>query len=163
VGRRETTAEVGRVRGQALVELSLLLPVLVLLLVAALDVGRAMYTYITINDAAQAGAEWGARTESQTQETASQLASQVATVVAGESNGFLGGTTFTTDCSQYATGSDAICATDSVQNAVNGNGATAATVRYVTVQVKYAFTPVIQFPFQSIPMEVQDSAPSGAQ
>ena len=47
--------------GQAIVELALILPVLLLLLVGALDLGRVFYSQITINDAAREGALEGAK------------------------------------------------------------------------------------------------------
>ena len=48
-------------RGQALVELALLLPVLLLLLLGAIDFGRVFYSQITVNDAAREGALEGSR------------------------------------------------------------------------------------------------------
>jgi Flp pilus assembly protein TadG len=45
-------------RGQSMVEFALILPVFVLLLVGILDVGRAVYSYNTINNAAREGARW---------------------------------------------------------------------------------------------------------
>lgn len=48
-------------RGQSLVELAIAIPVLCLLLCAAIDVGRLAYMAITLNDAARAGAEYGAQ------------------------------------------------------------------------------------------------------
>jgi Flp pilus assembly protein TadG len=46
----------GRTRGQALVELALILPLMVLLLAAALDLGRLFYSGITVTNAAREGA-----------------------------------------------------------------------------------------------------------
>lgn len=45
-----------RDRGQALVEFALILPLFVLLLVGILDLGRAVYAYNTLNNAARQGA-----------------------------------------------------------------------------------------------------------
>jgi PKD repeat protein len=50
-----------RSRGQALVELALILPVMLLMLAAALDLGRLFYSRITVNDAAREGALEAAR------------------------------------------------------------------------------------------------------
>ncbi|HEY3334916.1 MAG TPA: PKD domain-containing protein [Candidatus Limnocylindrales bacterium] len=47
--------------GQAITELALILPVLLLLLVGALDLGRVFYSQITVNDAAREGALEGSR------------------------------------------------------------------------------------------------------
>jgi len=51
----------GTSRGQALVELALILPVLLLLLLGAIDFGRVFYSQITVNDAAREGALEGSR------------------------------------------------------------------------------------------------------
>lgn len=45
-----------RDRGQALVELALILPILLLLVAGAIDLGRAFYTQVTITNAAREGA-----------------------------------------------------------------------------------------------------------
>jgi Flp pilus assembly protein TadG len=45
--------------GAALVELALLLPVLMLLVVGAIDFGRAYFVYLEVVSAAHAGAEYG--------------------------------------------------------------------------------------------------------
>lgn len=50
-----------RSRGQSLVEMALILPVFMLLMVAALDLGRIYYSRITVNDAAREGALEAAR------------------------------------------------------------------------------------------------------
>lgn len=46
-------------RGQSLVELALILPVLMLVLVGILDFGRAFYAYNAISNAAREGARYG--------------------------------------------------------------------------------------------------------
>src|SRR6266849_4492379 len=56
VGRRQAATKHRRALGQALVELALILPVLLLLSTAALDLGRLYYGQITINNAAKEGA-----------------------------------------------------------------------------------------------------------
>ena len=43
-------------RGQALVELALILPLMLLLLLGAIDVGRLFYTYVGMQNAAREGA-----------------------------------------------------------------------------------------------------------
>jgi Flp pilus assembly protein TadG len=47
---------VGRARGQSIVELALILPILLLLVAAAIDLGRVFYSQITISNAAREGA-----------------------------------------------------------------------------------------------------------
>lgn len=49
-----------RERGANLVEAALVLPLLILLLVFVVDLGRAYFTYITMIDVAREGARWGA-------------------------------------------------------------------------------------------------------
>lgn len=55
-------------RGQSLVEFTLLLPVLMVLLLGLLDVGRLYYAYVAVTDAASEGANYGARNPSDTTE-----------------------------------------------------------------------------------------------
>src|SRR5687768_15403499 len=45
-------------RGQSMVEFALILPVFVLILVGLFDVGRAVYAFNTVNNAAREGARW---------------------------------------------------------------------------------------------------------
>jgi Flp pilus assembly protein TadG len=49
-----------RARGQALVELAIVLPILVLLLVIAIDFGRVFQTVVGVTNAAREGAVWAA-------------------------------------------------------------------------------------------------------
>ena len=53
---RSTRHRGGRSRGQALVEFALVIPLFLLLLVALFDVGRAVFSYNTITNAAREGA-----------------------------------------------------------------------------------------------------------
>jgi Flp pilus assembly protein TadG len=46
--------------GQAIVELAIVLPLLLLLLTGVVDVGRAVFTYIALEDAAQEGSMYAA-------------------------------------------------------------------------------------------------------
>jgi Flp pilus assembly protein TadG len=45
-------------KGQSMVEVALAMPLLILILVGILDLGRAFFTYITISDAAAEGAAY---------------------------------------------------------------------------------------------------------
>ncbi len=47
--------------GQSLIELALMFPVMILILVGALDLGRVFYAYITVTNAAREGAAYGAK------------------------------------------------------------------------------------------------------
>jgi Flp pilus assembly protein TadG len=51
--------EPGHERGQSLVELAISLPVMILLLLGAVDFGMAIFSYAIIRDAAQEGALYG--------------------------------------------------------------------------------------------------------
>jgi Flp pilus assembly protein TadG len=53
---RSTRRRGGRGRGQALVEFALVIPLFLLLLVALFDVGRAVFSYNTLTNAAREGA-----------------------------------------------------------------------------------------------------------
>ncbi len=46
-------------KGQSLVEMALILPLLLLLLMGVIDVGRALYAYTVVNDAAAEGIIYG--------------------------------------------------------------------------------------------------------
>jgi Flp pilus assembly protein TadG len=59
--RQHTRHRRGRRQGQALVELALVLPILLVLFGSALDLGRLYYSQITINNAAKEGALEAAR------------------------------------------------------------------------------------------------------
>lgn len=49
-----------REQGQSIVELTLMLPILMLLLLGIIDLGRVFYTYVTMTNAAREGARYGA-------------------------------------------------------------------------------------------------------
>lgn len=48
-----------RERGQALVELAIMLPILLIILLGVIDFGRVFYAYVTITNAAREGARYG--------------------------------------------------------------------------------------------------------
>jgi len=55
--------------GQALLELALLLPLFLLLIMGMVDLGRYMYVYILVSNAARAGAGYGAQSLAQSGDT----------------------------------------------------------------------------------------------
>ncbi len=59
--------------GQSIPELALALPVLLVIICAAIDMGRLAYTAITVNDAARAGAAYGAQNMITASDTAGML------------------------------------------------------------------------------------------
>ena len=57
--RRRAAADTPRSGGQAIVELAIVLPLLFLLTLAAVDVGRMFYCFQSVESAAAAGAQFG--------------------------------------------------------------------------------------------------------
>jgi Flp pilus assembly protein TadG len=51
-----------RERGQSMIELALLLPIMLLITIGVIEFGRAAYYYIEVVDAAKAGAQYGSQT-----------------------------------------------------------------------------------------------------
>ncbi|NLE76638.1 MAG: pilus assembly protein [Chloroflexi bacterium] len=55
------TARTGSEKGQSLVEMAVAFPILLLILAAVIDAGRAIDAYITITNAVREGARYGAK------------------------------------------------------------------------------------------------------
>jgi Flp pilus assembly protein TadG len=53
------SARGGRERGQGLVEFALVIPILLLIVIAILDFGRAIYAYSVVSNCAREGARYG--------------------------------------------------------------------------------------------------------
>jgi len=133
-------------RGSSLVEFALIIPVLSLLLLGAIDFGRAYYLGIEVSNAARAGAQYGAGNPTDTagmQTAANKDAPDVS-----------GGLTFSPtpawgcECSD-GTSQQASCAP--VPTCVNN------VVKYVQVNTSATYTTLIPWPFipSSIPMSGQ--------
>jgi Flp pilus assembly protein TadG len=60
--------------GQSLVELAIAVPILMLLLLAAADMGRVFYFWIAVNSAARAGAQYGSQSVITAADTAGMTA-----------------------------------------------------------------------------------------
>ncbi len=138
--RHQVPLAAHREKGQSLVELALALPVFLLLLLGAIDLGAVMYGYVAISSAVQAGAEYAARTQTFDQTT-------IDSVIRGESGGFL-------------TTGNTVVLTPQLQS---GN-----QMHLVVVTATYTFTlPVaIRIPpvaISSVPITVQASAPISVQ
>jgi len=73
-------------RGQALVELALLLPVLIMLAMGTLDVGRVFQGYLDLANAAREGAAYASLNP-----TDATLTSDVTNIMTTESNGLVPG------------------------------------------------------------------------
>jgi len=61
-------------RGQSLVEVALAMPLLILIVMGILDLGRAYYAYVTLSDAAAEGAAYGAIHPSNTTQIVERVA-----------------------------------------------------------------------------------------
>ena len=72
--------------GAALVELALVVPLLLLLTFGIIDLGRALYVHVTIEEAAQEGALYGSFAPANYQETVDRVIESVGnpSLVAGE-------------------------------------------------------------------------------
>ena len=76
--RRMPIARWNSERGQAIVEMTLLLPFFLLLLMGVIDFSRVFYTALTVSHAARAGAQYGAQSNVKSQDTAGMQAAAIA-------------------------------------------------------------------------------------
>jgi Flp pilus assembly protein TadG len=133
-------------RGASLVELALVLPLLMLLLMGAIDFGRAYYLAMEVSGAAHAGAEYGAQNPTDTtgMSAAAQYdAPDVANLVVATP-------TYGCECSD-GTGFSANCA--------NTPSCPASNVVYrVTVTVSATYSPWFPWPKISSSMSMRSSA-----
>ncbi len=124
--------------GASLVEVALLLPLFLLLLLAAVDFGRACYLEIEINGAARAGAVYGSRDPTDTTGMTT-----VALNAAPDVPGVSAGTpTFVCECadgSNSISGSACLTAPPSCTDGLNW-------VYVVTVTVTGTYTPILPWP-----------------
>jgi Flp pilus assembly protein TadG len=123
--------------GSGLVEVAVMLPVLLLLMIGTLDVGRGYYYAIEINDAAEAGALYGSQNPS---DTAGMVAA--ATLNAPDiSGGITTSAAYGCECSN-GTGLVAGCA-------VPPGACSTSYVQYVQVNTSWTYRPL--FPYPGIP------------
>jgi PKD repeat protein len=117
-----------RSRGQALVEFALIVPVMLLLLLIAIDFGRLFFSYVQINNAAREAASFGSRAPTNN--------TGIANVALQETN------------SQKQPGESAIVVTTSCKNSAGGalascalaTGGAAGAGNTITVNVNERFT-----------------------
>ena len=118
--------------GSSLVELALLLPIFLILLVGAVDIGRAYYVAIEVRAAAQAGAIYGIENPGDT------TGMQDASLVGGSSLSGLSITaTYGCECSD-GTNTSALCATTPT--------CTDNYVNYVDVTATAPYSPLFSYP-----------------
>jgi Flp pilus assembly protein TadG len=114
------------VRGAAAVEMAVVLPVLLILVIGCVDIGRAMATSIAVSNAARDGADWAA-THRFTQETLDSWIGQVRNEVITEMEGTHGFQAFDLDVE------------------VSWVDQPGLGVR-VTVEAEYQFRPAVRWP-----------------
>lgn len=121
-----------RPRGQALVELALALPVMLLLLGAVIDGGRLMFASITVAGAARAGAMYGAQNAATANDAA---AMQQAALNDGANVTGLSAT-----ASHFCK-----CPNGSIITCGTGTCTNATPLLYVQVQAQAAFIPLMTY------------------
>jgi Flp pilus assembly protein TadG len=120
-------------RGQSMVELALVTPVLVFLVLAAADMGRVFYFWIVVSSAARAGAQYG----SQSVITAADSAGMQAAAQADASN--VSGLS--------ATASQCTCASSTTVSACPSSYCTnSPNADYVEVNTQAPFHTVVSYP-----------------
>jgi Flp pilus assembly protein TadG len=126
--------------GSAFIELGLMLPVLLLILLGAIDFARVFFADIALTNAAEVGAMYGARSVSGSSDLTSMQ--DASTADAADLSGV------TATASQYCT-----CGNGAAHTCpVSCSGSTMHT--FVSVTTSYTFTPLVPFPGipSSVPM-----------
>jgi Flp pilus assembly protein TadG len=136
-------------KGQSAVELAVSMTVLSFLLVLACDFGRMFYTYVTVSDAARAGAQFGA----QSLVTAANVSGIKAAVSSDASNiSLASGSPTVSQCTCVSTATVvAICGAS--YNCSTNPGAT-----WVTVSVSSSFKTLVKYPGLSNPVTLTKTA-----
>jgi Flp pilus assembly protein TadG len=120
-------------RGNALVETSILLPLLATLLIAAYEIATAAYTSIEVQNAALAGVQYGAQSSATAGDTTG-----IQTAAANDAaNINLGTTTVSHSC---------ICANGSASTCLPTDCSGSTIVTILTVQTQATYTPIIHMP-----------------
>ena len=131
-------------RGSAMVELSILLPVLLGLAVGVADFARVTYFSVAVNNAARAGAAYGMRERYTDVAGMKAAAVQDATNVPGFGNGNVTATHY---CACSGGGTVACSMTACA-------GETAGPYVFVDVQTNYTFNTLLNYSFAGIPPSV---------
>jgi Flp pilus assembly protein TadG len=120
-------------QGNALVETSILLPVLATLLIAAFEIATAAYTSVEVQNAALAGVQYGVQSAATAGDTTG-----IQTAAANDAPNITLGTTNVSHSCICANGSASTCLP------TDCTGSTIITI--LTVQTQATFTPVIHMP-----------------
>jgi len=122
----------GRTRGQASVELALSLPLLLMMFLLVVEMGRAFYIAISVSNAARAGVQYG----SQNLSTAADNAGMEAAAASNAPN-IVGMTATATHFCQCANGSASTC----LSTDCSGNH----RLLYTQVNTSAPYTPLVNF------------------
>ena len=114
-------------RGQALVELAVITPILLLLIAGIIEAGRAFYTYVQLANASREGGRYGMLSPTD--------ASGITSSVGRELPSWITGATTAATCAAAGTNTFATCNTST--NARSGD--------QLKVTVNYNYTPIMPF------------------
>ncbi len=119
--------------GTATVEMAIILPVLILLVLGATDLGRIFYDAVAVSNAARAGLSYGSLDEARAKDS-----SKIATVAADDSQ-YVGGMTITSErvCE---------CADHSVVDCNSGTCSEGPSRIYVKVSASKTYTTLLPYP-----------------
>jgi Flp pilus assembly protein TadG len=120
-------------QGQSLTEIALMLPVILVTMMGAIEIGRVAYASIEVCNAARAGVAYGAQNEGNAANTAQMEADAIADV---NLTGMTANATYSCQCSN---GSSTNC---------NSNTCTSGThvEEYVTVTTSYTMNSLFKYP-----------------
>jgi Flp pilus assembly protein TadG len=139
--------------GQSLTELAILTPMLLLLCIGVIEVGRYAYISILVGNAARAGAGYGAQSLPLSGDTAGIAAAATNDF---QNNGQTGMTVVSTDtcgCDSGGTVTSAAC------NGPNqGKCASGHWVVMVNVTASGSFTPILNYPGIPTPLQLSNTA-----
>lgn len=120
--------------GNSLIETALVLPVLLLLLAGAVDIGRAFRAAMIVNAAAQTGAAYGVQSPTDTAGMKHAAATNTSTLVTVNSTA-----TYGCECSDGSSTQDSCSSEPSCSASMN-------SVYYVEVDSSATYTPLIPWP-----------------
>jgi Flp pilus assembly protein TadG len=136
--------------GSSLIEFAMVAPVLSLLLIGTVEIGRFTYFSILAANAARAGAQYGAQNVTTVGDTAG-IAS-AATQDGQSLSNWSGGVTSTPLCSISG------AAPTTCPSGNGGSGPPANTIYYVQVEVSGTFTPLLRYPLIPSSLPVHGNA-----
>jgi Flp pilus assembly protein TadG len=155
--RREAKRKIGDLRqqsGQALVELAFVLPLLLVLALGVIEVGRYAYIAVLVGNAARAGADYGAQSNAQSVDTvgiqnAAYYDFAGGITSASSANGLSQSTLTVTSvvscgCDSAGTITSAGCTT--ITNPTAGSCTTGNWVVYVSVTASGTFNSLFNYP-----------------